>query len=80
MEVALKTINEIVEPHDDRWNITKEDCGSDYYQHQNSLRNLLEEDRKKCLAINEWKEEDIRNRYQIYGIDLLKQIFFIINN
>ena len=63
LENTLVSINNVVGPHGDRWNITKEDCGNDYYPLPNSLRNLLEEDGKNCLAIKEWNENAIRNRY-----------------
>ena len=62
--VALNTINNKVLSCHDRWEITKEDCGSDYYPLKNSLRNLLEEDKIYCLAIKEWNKEAIEKKYQ----------------
>ena len=49
----------------DTWEVNKEDCGENYYPHQKSLRNLLEENEKKyqCLVITEWSIEEIQERY-----------------
>ena len=74
----------------DTWEVNKEDCGEDYYPHQKSLRNLIEEDEKKyhCLVITEWSVEDIQERYSTIkskeeGIiisDVAKQYHNSINN
>ena len=51
----------------DRWEITKEECGDDYYYpSENNLRNLLLEDgeiKKRCLVVTEWTTENIKNEY-----------------
>jgi NH3-dependent NAD+ synthetase len=74
----------------DTWEVNKEDCGEDYYPHQKSLRNLLEENEKKyqCLVITEWTIEEIQERYSAIkskeeGIiisDIAKQYHNSINN
>ena len=74
----------------DTWEVNKEDCGEDYYPHQKSLRNLLEENEKKyrCLVITEWTIEEIQERYSAIkskeeGIiisNIAKQYYNSINN
>lgn len=74
----------------DTWEVNKEDCGENYYPHQKSLRNLLEENDKKyqCLVITEWSNEEIQERYSeikskeegIIISDIAKQYHNSINN
>ena len=46
----------------DRWEVTKNDCGDEYLPLK-SLRNLLQEDGPHCLVITEWDWDNIRERY-----------------
>jgi hypothetical protein len=98
LEDIKKYINSEVEgskvdsstPIYDKWEVTKEDCGEEYYPPQNSLRNLKEENENKnhCLVITEWKVEDIQERYSTIkskeeGIsisEMAKQYHTSINN
>jgi len=98
LEDIKKYINSEVEgskvdsstPIYDKWEVTKEDCGEEYYPPQNSLRNLIEENENKnhCLVITEWKVEDIQERYSTIkskeeGIsisEMAKQYHTSINN